>query len=100
MTGNRADRLSVLLRNPTDRLSPGVPSGIVEVQWSDDAKAFAIVDKSSFRWSRWRRLECLGIDLEVDAVPSALAIRKKDLNRDPHDETNDDHEDGYGHIAL
>jgi hypothetical protein len=29
-----------------------------------------------------------------------LPIREKELNRDPHDEPNDDHKDGYGHIRV
>jgi len=75
-------------------------SGIVIVNRSDDSKPFSVVDEPRLRWSRRRWLERLGIDLKPDAIPSALAIRKNELDRDSHDEPDHDHKDGYGHAKL
>jgi len=79
---------------------PGSCSGIIEGEWTNDLEAFTVVDESSFRRAGWRWLECLGIDLERDPVSGALPIREKELNRDPHDEPDNDHKDSDGHIQL
>jgi hypothetical protein len=79
---------------------PGRCSGIVEGEWTNDLEAFAVIDESRFRGPRRRWLKRLSIDLEGNSVAGALPIREKELNRDPHDEPNDDHKDGYGHIRV